>query len=95
MTNLPLQPLVLVDRVLRFEKNPIVEHLLDNGNMDMNYLAIWCHENNIENKYQEQFAQLIGYSVSGFSSLSYVSDETMNRVDEYYFKLENENDNKI
>jgi hypothetical protein len=31
---------------------------------------------NWSNEDREQFAQLIGYSLSGFSSLSYVSDET-------------------
>ena len=29
----------------------------------------------------EQFAQLIGYSVSGFSELSYVSNDTYNTVE--------------
>ncbi len=30
---------------------------------------------------REQFAQLIGYSLSGFSELSYVSDETYESVE--------------
>ena len=31
---------------------------------------------------REQFAQLIGYSVSGFGDLSYVSDETWGMVED-------------
>lgn len=57
--------------VARFEANAIVQYLLDAGPFDMNHLA--CRSFSEED--QEQFAQLIGYSVSGFGELSYVSDE--------------------
>ena len=69
---------------LRFKTNKIVEFLLDNGGYDMNKLAMidFSDEDRI------QFAQLIGYSVSGFGTLSYVSDEawssTSDVVDEFY-----------
>lgn len=56
----------------RFKTNKIVEHLLDNGGIDMNDLAILSFTQDD----RVQFAQLIGYSVSGFSTLSYVDDET-------------------
>lgn len=57
--------------VIRFKDNKIVRHLLDNGGIDMNQLA----RLDFSREDRVQFAQLIGYSVSGFSELSYVSDE--------------------
>lgn len=73
----PIQPLVLDENgVLRFEENKIVRYLLDAGPFDMNKLALMP----FSNEDREQFAQLIGYSLSGFSELSYVSDETYNRA---------------
>lgn len=62
--------------VVRFRANPIVRYLLDQGGrfgLDMNHLAIipgFTAEDRMH------FAQLIGYSVSGFSELRYVDDET-------------------
>lgn len=73
----PIQPLVLDERgVLRFRGNSIVRYLLDNGGVDLNHLA--CVEFPQEDR--EQFAQLIGYSLSGFGELSYVSDDTYDAV---------------
>lgn len=46
-------------------------HLLDNGGIDMNKLA--CID--FSDKDREQFAQLIGYSLSGLGELSYASDD--------------------
>jgi len=73
----PVQP-VMKDSfgTLRFKKNEIVCFLLDHGPFDMNKLA--CLPFSQED--YEQFAQLIGYSLSGFGDLSYVSDETHNRA---------------
>ncbi len=82
MSKYPVQPKVLVDGLLRFEKNPIVEYLLDNGGIDMNNIAVWCAMNDIDEKYQQQFAQLIGYSVRGYGTLSYVTDENWEEVNE-------------
>ena len=69
----PIQPLGR-DRngVVRFRQNAIVAFLLDEGPFDMNDIA----RRNFSNEDQEQFAQLIGYSLSGFGELSYVSEET-------------------
>jgi hypothetical protein len=74
----PLQPLITDNQgVVRFKENAIVRYLLDyNGNpgtkIDLNTLATlpFTQED------REQFAQLIGYSLNGFSELSYVSRET-------------------
>ena len=64
----PQQPLEMVQDVVRFKKNKIVEYLLDNGGMDMNHLAI----QDFSDEDRRQFAQLIGYSVSGYGDLNYV-----------------------
>ena len=57
--------------VIRFTKNAIVEFLFNNGPFDMNLLA----RMRFSEEDRAQFAQLIGYSRSGFCDLSYVSDE--------------------
>jgi hypothetical protein len=73
----PIQPIKEDDNgTLRFKGNAIVKYLLDAGPFDMNTLALIP----FSQKDREQFAQLIGYSVSGFNELSYVSDKTYNRV---------------
>lgn len=70
-TNHPIQPLETVDGTLRFKPNPIVRYLLEKGPFDLNDIASICFSDND----QQQFAQLIGYSLNGYSELSYVSDE--------------------
>ena len=73
MARHPIQPLENDDRgVLRFKDNKIVRHLLDHGGIDLNDIA----RLDFPQEDREQFAQLIGYSLSGFSELSYASDET-------------------
>lgn len=73
----PIQPLVKdEDGILRFKKNAIVMYLLNSSDTDMNKLAMLPFSQND----REQFAQLIGYSLSGFSELSYVSDKTYERA---------------
>lgn len=73
MADHPIQPLETDSSgTLRFKENKIVRHLLDHGGINLNDIAIL----NFPQEDQEQFAQLIGYSLSGFSELSYVSDET-------------------
>lgn len=58
----PIQPLIEdEDGTIRFKANAIVQYLLDHGFTDD----------------REQFAQLIGYSHSGYCDLSYASDETV------------------
>ncbi len=68
-----MQPIVVDDDgIHRYKKNPIVCYLLDNGPFDMNAIA----RLKFEDEDREQFAQLIGYSVSGACDLSYFSDKT-------------------
>ena len=69
----PIQPLAPDEcGTLRFKPNAIVRWLLDEGPFDLNQIAM--KQFSVED--QEQFAQLIGYSLSGFGELSYVRDET-------------------
>lgn len=60
----------------RFKKNAIVEFLLDRGGFNMNDLAVLP----FQPADREQFAQLIGYTLTGFGELSYVTDETYDRA---------------
>lgn len=69
----PIQPIEIDEHGRhRFKMNNIVNFLLENGPHDLNTLRarLFCDED------WEQFAQLIGYSLSGFSELSFVSNET-------------------
>lgn len=83
----PMQPVVFADGgVIRFQRNVLVTHLLDAGGIDMNQLAlIPCPRSD-----REQFAQLIGYSVSGFNGLSYVSKKSAAKADRKVAKLKKE-----
>lgn len=65
---MPLQPI----KNGRFVPNRIVERLLEAAVIDLNDIA----RMDFTAQERMQFAQLIGYSLSGFSELSYVDDET-------------------
>lgn len=70
----PMQPVSLdKDGVMRFKPNQIINHLFDTGKLDLNQLATMKFSNND----REQIAQLLGYSVSGYGDLSYVSRESL------------------
>lgn len=82
MTKHPNQPLVVDERgAVRFKENPIVSYLLDNGGIDMNHLAVKGFELGWTEDDKAHFAQLIGYSYSGWGTLSYVTDERYESVD--------------
>lgn len=75
----PIQPIVYDDRgVPRFKENKIVSDLLDfasNRGFGLNEIA--C--NGYSKDDQQQFAQLIGYSLGGYAELtSYVDDDAYN-----------------
>ncbi|EOI3527718.1 hypothetical protein ACMSYW_000893 [Cronobacter dublinensis] len=76
----PMQPLVIDAKgTLRFKENPIVRKLLDystDRGYGLNEMAL--EEFDAEDRMQ--LAQLIGYSLSGYGSLSYVSDESYERA---------------
>lgn len=69
----PIQPLEVDENgVTRFKRNAIVRYLLDtHPDCDMNNLA----QMSFTKDDRQQFAQLIGYSLGGFSELTdYVDD---------------------
>lgn len=73
-TRHPMQPLEHdKSGVLRFKENAIVSYLLDTHlSVSMNQLAAMP----FSKEDRQQFAQLIGYSLSGYGELtSYVDDE--------------------
>jgi hypothetical protein len=62
----PTQKIVVADdQMVRFQENPIVRYLLDNGGLTMTDLA----RLDFSNADRRQFAQLIGYSVRGYGEL--------------------------
>lgn len=80
----PMQEVVWDGDVIRFQRNRLVEYLLNNGGIDLNHLA---RLPNISDADREQFAQLIGYSVSGFGDLSYARRKTVRKADARAEKL--------
>lgn len=67
----PIQPVIRDARgTVRFKGNPLVQHLLDNGGIDMNKLFLV----EASSDDRQQFAQLIGYSVDGYGTLGYSDD---------------------
>ncbi len=77
--NHPMQPVVWDgDGILRFKKNAIVRFLLDWGGYDLNRLAVM----NFSDDDRTQFAQLIGYSVSGAGDLDYFDSEVIEKADQ-------------
>ncbi|MBX3588755.1 MAG: hypothetical protein KF796_19155 [Ramlibacter sp.] len=73
----PTQPTVLINGVLRFKSNAIVRHLRAHSSIDMNDLA----KLSFSDEDRRQFAQLIGYSVSGYQDLDYVQRDPQGRSD--------------
>ena len=77
MNTHPIQPLAPDEHgALRFKQNKIVRHLLDwakEKGHGLNELATL----DFPQEDWEQFAQLIGYSLSGFQELSYVTGDTI------------------
>lgn len=83
----PMQPVADDGHgVLRFRENVVVRALLDRdterGRVYPDFPARsdgglnWIAMQGFSQEDQEQFAQLIGYSISGYHELSYVSDES-------------------
>lgn len=83
----PIQPLGDDGKgVIRFKENKLVQYILDKGGIDMNHLAV----QEFPQEDREQFAQLIGYSLSGYGDLSYVRDETWEAANRMHEKGETE-----
>jgi hypothetical protein len=71
-----MQPIVVSNDVVRFKANRIVRKLLDvatrAGVYDLNHIAA---DREFSQDDRAQFAQLIGYSVTGYHELSHISDQ--------------------
>ena len=88
-TNLPMQPVVITDDgIVRFQKNTIVRFLLDAGHFGMNQISLLP---GVTQEERSQFAQLIGYSVSGFGDLSYTDPEMVAQADKIADELLEQN----
>lgn len=79
----PMQPICLDESVgnesgvIRFQSNKIIRYLCDTGKIDLNALALIPFDDDD----RMQLAQLLGYSISGFSDLDYASDEVVDEAD--------------
>ena len=73
----PDQPIVVVDGIARFKHNAIIKWIIESNRTNMNELAVL----NFTNADRAQFAQLIGYSVSGFGDLSYAPRDKVAHFD--------------
>lgn len=72
MNHHPIQPLVTDELdTLRFKENTIISYLFKSGKLDMSQLAAMT----FPSEDRQQIAQLLGYSLSGYSELSYVTDD--------------------
>ncbi|MCY1344551.1 hypothetical protein D9M68_19280 [compost metagenome] len=91
----PIQPVYLdANGHIRFLENRIVRDLLDFASgyrYDLNWIA--CQGYTAEE--HRQFAQLIGYSVSGYGDLSYVDRRACDRADHLAHQLTLEFDLKF
>ncbi|WP_225988633.1 hypothetical protein [Leclercia adecarboxylata] len=77
---LPMQPLVMdAHGTLRFKENPIVRKLLDYA-AEPGYGLNEIARAQFDAEDQMQLAQLIGYSLSGYGTLSYVTDKSYDRA---------------
>lgn len=74
----PIQPIVTdSEGVLRFHPNRIIRYLFDSGRLDLNEIAAM----DFDPADREQVCMLLGYSVYGFSDLSFVSEQTRDRIE--------------
>ena len=87
----PLQPVETDDRgTLRFKENKIVSRLLEIASKhgySLNEIAV----DDFSKEDRQQFAQLIGYSLCGYSDLSYSDPNTYEIVTEIYESGTDEN----
>ena len=83
----PIQPLSKDENgIIRFKSNEIVKFLLKHGGFDMN--ALMCMDFTVEDC--EQFAQLIGYTHSGYGDLPHVSRESYDTAEHMFNEVTSE-----
>ncbi len=81
-----MQPIYLDKKGLaRFKGNAIVRYMLDRNIINMNDIALLP----FKKEDRMQFAQLIGYSVDGYATLSYASKKSIAEADLKAEELQN------
>jgi hypothetical protein len=73
----PQQPLVMSDGVVRFQRNKVVQLLIDTGKLNLNDIWILYRSKTVSLEDLVQLYQLIGYSVNGFSEVFGNEDEAL------------------
>ena len=67
----PIQPFVTDEHgTVRFKDNAIIRYLFSHGKIDLNQIAMM----DFTKEDRQQLAQLLGYSLDGYSDLSYVDE---------------------
>ncbi len=82
-TSLPMQPIEMIDDIVRFRPNAIVKRLSDENWINLNTIAKW----DVPVEDREQFWQQLGYSVSGYGDLPFARPETIAKADAIADKL--------
>lgn len=78
----PRQPVVMADDgIVRFRENAIVRHLLNTSRTDLHQLSVAVAHGEYSEDDYAQLLQLIGYSVSGYGSLSVATPEEVAAAD--------------
>lgn len=85
MSKHPMQRIECDDKgVIRFRSNKIIVDLFMRGALDLNMIA----RAGYDEEDRMQLAQLIGYSVSGYGDLTYVSRKSVRKADKRAEKLQ-------
>lgn len=80
----PMQPIIWKNNIIRFKENKLVRMLLEHSSktgLDLNTLTEKTYYKPSYKEDWNQFAQLIGYSVSGFSELNYANKNIIYEAD--------------
>lgn len=78
----PMQPIVIDEHgAPRFKSNQIVIRLLSIASNHSGYTLNDIARGEFNDEERMQFAQLIGYSTSGYGDLSYASEDSVQRAD--------------
>lgn len=89
--NHPSQPVELIDGVIRFKRNKIVDWMLDTGMQrnlfDLNSISSMTQKGMFDMDDYDQLMQLIGYSVSGYWDLSCSNKDRARRAQKKGMKL--------
>jgi hypothetical protein len=87
----PMQPIVYDEHgVIRFKQNSIIDYLFKTRKLDLNELAMM----DFPAEDRMQIAQLLGYSVSGYGDLPYVTPKNLEEADAKAEELREDNEQR-